>query len=81
MRSDSNETLSAERDFGMEDIIFISGLLVLCVSSCICFFGGGVGSSSSEEELELDDFSSSSESNVVCRSYYQSRKTLRVPIS
>jgi hypothetical protein len=71
---DSNESLLPVADGGLdvEDLTFIFGFLGCTLRSTgFDFFGGGVGSSFSEEELELDDFSSSSESNIVGRFYCQ----------
>jgi hypothetical protein len=55
----------ADSDLDVEELTCIFGFLGCILRSGFGFFGGGVGSSFSEEELELDEFSSSSESNKV----------------
>jgi hypothetical protein len=54
----------ADGGLDVEDVTCIFGFLGCILRSGFGFFGG-VGSSFSEEELELDELSSSSESNKV----------------
>jgi hypothetical protein len=54
----------ADGGLDVEDVTCIFGFLGWILRSGFGFFGG-VGSSFSEEELELDELSSSSESNKV----------------